>query len=373
MLRVLHCIYDDPGNPWVAGGGSVRVHEIYRRLTVAVDVTVACGNYPAAADGVREGVRYRHLGAAAPYAWSRLTYARAASALLRRAEYDAAVFDFSTYTPIFMPRGRPCGITVHHVSGPTAAQRWGPVAGSMIARLERAMLRRAAHFSATSAATRDVLREIVGPRAEIEMVYAGVPDELFTLERRPDDYLLYFGRMDVFQKGLDTLLEAYAMLARERNVPDLRLAGRGKDAERVLATARALGVADRIQMQGAVSEEARRALLAGATVQLMPSRFEGFGMAAAEAMAAGVPLVAAAAGSLPEVVDAPRGGVLVPPGDPRALADAVAALLDDRSRREALSRSARASAERFRWSAVADDHFRFLQHVAGRTAPVADS
>jgi glycogen synthase len=372
-LRVLHCIYDEPGNPWVAGGGAVRVHELYRRLADAVDVTVACGNYPGAADGLREGVRYRHLGARGPYAWSRLTYARAANALLRRAEYDAAVFDFSTYTPVFTPRGRPCGITVHHVSGPTATQRWGPAAGPAIARLERAMLRRSAHFSATSAATRDLLREIVDPRAEIEMVYAGVPDALFALERRPEDYLLYFGRMDIFQKGLDTVLEAYALLARERDVPQLRLAGRGRDAERVLAMARELGVADRIRMLGTVTEDARNALLAGAAVQLMPSRFEGFGMAAAEAMAAGVPLVAAAAGSLPEVVDAPRGGVLVAPGDPRALAAAVAALLDDPARRETLSRSARDSAERFRWSAVAHDHLRFLHHVAGRTAPAADT
>jgi glycosyltransferase involved in cell wall biosynthesis len=93
--------------------------------------------------------------------------------------------------------------------------------------------------------------------------------------------------------------------------------------------ARELGIDGAVRMLGAVSEEERRALFAGAAVQLMPSRFEGFGMVAAEAMAAGVPLVAAAAGSLPEVVDAPRGGVLVPPGDAAALAAAAARLLDD--------------------------------------------
>jgi glycosyltransferase involved in cell wall biosynthesis len=123
-------------------------------------------------------------------------------------------------------------------------------------------------------------------------------------------------------------------------------------------------------MMGAVSEAERQALFAGAAVQLMPSRFEGFGMVAAEAMAAGVPLVAAAAGSLPEVVDAPRGGLTVPPGDARALARATARLLDAPAEREALSVSARASAERFRWGAVSADHLRFLHRIAeGRTAP----
>jgi glycosyltransferase involved in cell wall biosynthesis len=76
----------------------------------------------------------------------------------------------------------------------------------------------------------------------------------------------------------------------------------------------------------------------------MPSRFEGFGMVAAEAMAAGLPVVAAASGSLPEVVDAPHGGRLVPPGDPAALASAVAGLLKDDAARLRLGEAARRSA-----------------------------
>jgi glycosyltransferase involved in cell wall biosynthesis len=368
VLRVLHVIYDDPFNPWVAGGGAVRVFELYRHLAGEVDATVATGNYPGARDQAIDGVRYLRLGAAGPYAWSRLTYARAANALLRSARYDAAVFDFSTYTPVFVPAGRPAGITVHHVSGPTARDRWGPVLAPAIGRLETAMIRRAARLSATSLATRDLLREIA-PDVPIDMVYAGVPDELFDLPRRPADFLLYFGRLDVFQKGLDTLLEAFALLVRDRPALELRIAGRGKDAGRVAAMARELGIDRNIMMMGAVSEAERQALFAGAAVQLMPSRFEGFGMVAAEAMAAGVPLVAAAAGSLPEVVDAPRGGLTVPPGDARALARATARLLDAPAEREALSVSARASAERFRWGAVAADHLRFLHRIAeGRAA-----
>jgi glycosyltransferase involved in cell wall biosynthesis len=368
VLRVLHVIYDDPFNPWVAGGGAVRVFELYRHLEGEVDATVATGNYPGARDQTVEGVRYLRLGAAGPYAWSRLTYARAANALLRSARYDAAVFDFSTYTPVFVPIGRPAGITVHHVSGPTARERWGPLLAPAIGRLETAMIRRAARLSATSLATRDLLRRIA-PDVPIDMVYAGVPDELFDLPRRPQDFLLYFGRLDVFQKGLDTLLEAFALLLRDRPALELRIAGRGKDAGRVAAMSRELGIDRRVMMMGAVSEAERQALFAGASVQLMPSRFEGFGMVAAEAMAAGVPLVAAAAGSLPEVVDAPRGGLTVPPGDARALARATARLLDAPAEREALSVSARASAERFRWGAVAADHLRFLHRIAeGRTA-----
>jgi glycogen(starch) synthase len=367
-LRVLHVIYDDPRNPWVAGGGAVRVFELYRHLAGRVDATVATGRYPGAKDETVDGVRYVRLGAERPYAWSRATYAAAANRLLRSAAYDAAVFDFSTYTPIFVPTDRPAGITVHHLTGPTADARWGRIGGGVLRTVERRMVRRARRFSATSTATFALLREIA-PEVPADMVYAGVPDELFTLPRAEEDYLLYFGRLDVFQKGLDTLLEAFALLVRARPGLELRMAGRGKDAERVRQMARELGVEGNVRMLGAVSEEERQRLFSGALVQLMPSRFEGFGMVAAEAMAAGVPLVAAAAGSLPEVVDAPRGGVTVPAGDARALADAVAALVDDGDARAALSVSARASAERFRWDTVARAHLAFLHRVAGRPVP----
>jgi len=370
MLKTLHFIYDDPQNPWVAGGGAVRVFELYRRLAGRVDATVVSGRYPGSRDGVVDGVRYLRLGAEKPYAWSRLTYARAANALLRSARYDAAIFDFSTYTPIFMPRGRPVGITVHHVSGPTASERWGRGLAAGIGALERGMIRRAARLSATSLATEALLRELA-PGIPIDVVYAGVPDELFDLPRRPEDFLLCFGRMDVFQKGLDTMLQAVSILAAARPGLELRMAGRGKDTERVRALIAELGIGSNVRILGAVSEAERQALFAGAAVQLMPSRFEGFGMVAAEAMAAGVPLVAAAAGSLPEVVAPPEGGVLVPAGDAEALAAATARLLDSPALRAELSTSARRSAERFRWDAVAERHLEFLQRVASTRRPPA--
>lgn len=363
-LRVLHVIYDDPHNPWVAGGGAVRVTELYRRLTDRVDATVATGNFPGARDETIDGVRFLRLGARGPYAWSRVTYAAAANRLLRTMDYDAAVFDFSSYTPILMPAGRPSGITVHHVTGPTARERWGPVLAPALSALEKTMIRRARRLTATSTATYELLRTIVDPAVPIDLVYAGVPDELFHLPRNPGAYLLYFGRLDIIQKGLDTLLDAMAIIAQNRPEVELRIAGRGKDMERVRSMARELGVEPNIRFLGAVDEAERQRLFAGAAVQLMPSRFEGFGMVAAEAMAAGVPLIAAASGSLPEVVDAPRGGVLVPAGDARSLAAAAEQLLDDAAAREALSVSARESARRFEWGAVADRHFDFLTRLA---------
>ena len=124
---VLHVIYDDPANPWVGGGGAVRVRELYKHLAGRVNVTVATGNFPGAHDESVDGIRYVRLGARSPYAWSRLTFGRRVTRMLRTAKYDAAIFDFSGYSPVFLPRNRPTGVTVHHTSEPTAKHRWGSV------------------------------------------------------------------------------------------------------------------------------------------------------------------------------------------------------------------------------------------------------
>jgi glycogen synthase len=364
-VKVLHFIYDDGANPWVAGGGAVRAAEIYRRLGHRLNVTVLTGNYPGARELEEGGVRYRRLGARRPYAWSRLTYALRANWRLRRGDYDVAMFDYSAYTPIFLPRGRPVGLALHHLTGPTARARWGRLAGWVVARAERAMLRRAHWVSLSAEVVESEVRARAAPGAVVEVVGAGVDETFFQVERADQGYLLFFGRLDVFQKGLDTLIEAFALLRAADPTLRLVMAGRGKDAALVERLIQAAGVAESVEQLGAVSDARRLELLAGATLMLMPSRFEGFGLVAAEAMAAGVPLVASAAGSLPEVVAPPAGGVTVPTGDPAALAEAARQLLDDPGRRAELSRTARESARRFTWEAVADRHHRFLERMAG--------
>lgn len=341
----------------------MRAREIYSRLAGRIDVTVVTGNYPGARDETIHGVRYLRLGATSPYSWSRLTYARAANAMLRSASYDAALFDFSGYTPLFMPAGRPTGIVLHHLTSPTAHMRWGAVLSRGLRVLEHAMIRRASRISATSASSREAAN-LIAPATPVELVSAGVPSGLFEIVRRPGDFLLYFGRLDIFHKGIDTLLEAVAILAKSRPAVELRIAGRGSATHKIAAMIETMGLGRNVKLLGAVSDEERSELLAAAAVQLMPSRFEGFGLAAAEAMAAGVPLIASAVGSLPEVVDAPNGGVMVPPSDPEALAAATVRLLDNPGLRDSLSKSARLSARRFSWDRVADAHFKFIENVA---------
>ncbi|HWK90170.1 MAG TPA: glycosyltransferase family 4 protein, partial [Longimicrobium sp.] len=318
-LRVLHCIYDDPANPWVAGGGAHRVREIYRRLGDRVDAVVASGSYPGARDEEVDGVRYRRLGAPRPYAWSRLTYARAATRLLAARDYDAAVFDFSVYTPIRLPRGAPVGLVVHMLHGTTAADRFGRVLGGAVRAAEARGLRQARWISTTSRWMEEQLRGLADPATRIVRVGSGVPDEFAAVRRDERDHLLFYGRFDLFHKGIDVALQAFARIAAARPEVRLVLAGRGKDEARVRALADGLG-GGRVEVRAGADRAEVLELMSGALALLMPSRIEGLPMVPAEAMAAGVPVIATDVAAVAEVVAPPDGGVLVPPGDAEALA-----------------------------------------------------
>jgi glycosyltransferase involved in cell wall biosynthesis len=177
--------------------------------------------------------------------------------------------------------------------------------------------------------------------------------------------VLYIGRLDEKQKGIDVLLDAFAILIRRVPGATLRIAGRGPDDAWLRARADSLGIARAVRFLGAVADTERDDLLAGAACQVVPSRFEGFGIAAAEALAAGVPLIVSDDPALVEIVQAPApgAGVVVSRGDARALAGAMLSLLADGEARHRLSRAGHERAQRFRWHVVAGEHLEFLRHV----------
>ena len=148
------------------------------------------------------------------------------------------------------------------------------------------------------------------------------------------------------RKGLEVLLEATQTLAGRR--PDLGvvLVGEGPDREMLERQAGALGLGDRVLFAGRREDVPR--VLAALDVFVLPSHSEGLSIALLEAGAASCPIVATDVGGNPEVIEDGRSGVLVPAGDPRALAEGLATVLDDPERARALGAAAsRTVRERF--------------------------
>ena len=231
----------------------------------------------------------------------------------------------------------------------TAYLRYGVLAG----------LRRASRLVAVSRATRDDLASALGqPEAPIAVIHNGVDTRRF----RPDPgareraaaapYVLYVARLEHPGKNHARLVSAFAGSAIART-HRLVLAGDdwGGRAE-IARRAAAHGIAHLVDLPGRVSDEALPGLVAGADLVTMVGLHEGFGLPVLEALACGRPIVAARAGSLPEV-----GGPLavlcdpLDPGDMAAALDRAAADTDLRARVE---REGPAWAARFSWESAAE-------------------
>lgn len=166
--------------------------------------------------------------------------------------------------------------------------------------------------------------------------------------RLPGPFFLY-PAITYPHKNHAVLVDAFAALV-GAGVPDPVLVLTGGEAaeERALAAQiDRLGVGDRVRRTGRIPRRDLDVLLTEATALTLPSRYEGFGLPAVEAMAAGCPVIAADAGAIPEVVDG--SGVLVPPDAPDQWTRAMRQLLDDPDRRADLRARGlrRAAAARF--------------------------
>jgi glycosyltransferase involved in cell wall biosynthesis len=240
---------------------------------------------------------------------------------------------------------------------------------------ERAVLACARHVVATSASTAQLLvADYAVPPERLSIVRPGT-DRMTAQPRAPGPVvdLLAVGSV-VPRKGYDILVAALAQ------IPDLawRLIIAG-DRERSAETAARLdveiarlGLSGRVTFAGAVAPQRLMQLYAAADLFVLPSRFEGYGMAYAEAIAHGVPVVGTRAGAIPDTVPA-GAGVLVPPDDVDALAAVLRALIESPDERQRLAAGARAAATNFpSWQESAGLFARVLEQVAEQSAdPVA--
>jgi glycosyltransferase involved in cell wall biosynthesis len=224
--------------------------------------------------------------------------------------------------------GKPFVVTLH---GSGSTRRFSDVElAQRRPRLVRALLRPAAAVICVSETIAAPVRA-----AGIEPVVIAngvrVPEDVGPPVEPPE--VLYVGRLSP-EKNVDTLVAAVGDL-------NLVVAGDGPLRKRV---PNALGAVPHAEVER---------LLERASVVVAPCEREGFGLAAAEALAFGRPVVAAAGGALLELVTDGETGLLVPPRDAPALREAVQRLLEDPELRERLGREARTRArERFGWDAV---------------------
>jgi D-inositol-3-phosphate glycosyltransferase len=238
---------------------------------------------------------------------------------------------------------------------------------------------------AASVAERAYLVRHAGADPErIAVVPCGVDTQLFSpgdagetraaLGLSADPLILYVGRLAPI-KGLETLLDALALLARRGR--RVRLVVVGGDADEpqdgheagLRARIKTLGIGDLVSFAGPQPQETLRTHYVAADVTVLPSHYESFGMVALEAMACGSPVVASRVGGLTTTVRDGVTGFLVAEGDVNALAGRLETLLGDADLRWRLGREGVRWAAQHRWPCVAEAICREYALLESRAQP----
>lgn len=376
--RLLHLTWDSPDNPWCGGGGAFRDYQLLSMLQ----------------DWRREVCSGRHSRKKAPPTGtkrvdlgfgllgevvSRRTWARSASRFLdHRLGVDRKLVvsqSASAWAPVWSSLDHPERIlhVVHHVAGESILKRLGPLGPSSF-RYEQRILAEGRFYATPNRATAARILA-ANPRARVEVIPNGYtpPTESVKPERPHPEALTisFLGRLDHQMKGLDRLLEAFAVVGASLPSARLLLAGRSDICSHAWLS-RALHhhpLRDRIDVVANPSDERKYALLDGSDIFCVPSRFEGWCIAAIEAQSRGLPVVATRTDGLMDSVADGRTGLLVTNDEKDAAGELAKTLLElawDETRRREMGSAGAAWARQFTWEAAATATDRLLKEISER-------
>jgi L-malate glycosyltransferase len=254
-----------------------------------------------------------------------------------RREHIAVVQTCDLYTNIF---GLPAAALARVPVRIGSRRELNPDKSAGQIRLQRLAYRAATKVVANSPAARQILEaEGVAP-GSIAVIPNGVDPALFAIpERRgPVRTVITVANLRP-EKSHETLLAAAARLTGAHPALRFQIVGDGTRRRELEQQTTALGLSARVEFLG--HREDVPALLAAADAFVLPSRSEAFPNGAMEAMAAGLPVIACAVGGLLDLIQDGTTGILVPPDDSDALADALRSLIEHPARAEAIGAAAR--------------------------------
>ncbi|MDB4886553.1 MAG: putative glycosyltransferase [Gemmatimonadetes bacterium] len=364
IVKLLVVNWQCRDNP-LAGGAEIHLHEIFGRLASrGHSVTLLCSGWAGAEPRTSlDGIEVHRVGTRYTFPFLARGYFR--SALAGR-ELDLLVEDVNK-VPLFTPRwgGPPVVALVPHLFGGTAFQELAAPLAAMVWAAERPLGRvyRGVPFEAISVSTAADLAERGIPRTAVEVIYPGIDTVGYTPRagtRARAPVFAYLGRLKKY-KGVHHVIEAFAALADP--AATLEIAGAGDYRPVLEKLAATLDLGERVRFLGRINEQEKLSLLRRAWALVFASPKEGWGITNLEAAACGTPVVASNSPGIRESVRDGETGYLVPHGDVRAMAAAMARLAGDAALVDRLGVQARRFAETFTWERAAEETERHLQRV----------
>lgn len=237
-------------------------------------------------------------------------------------------------------------------------------------KLDKIGFKKAKHIIAISESTRNDIIKYVGiPGERISTIYQGVDHQVYyphqpSISNSP--YILFVSAEEP-RKNFGTLLEAFAILRKDKGFESLKLikAGHARGQKHRRTTLEAidrLGLHDHVVFTGFLQEEELARYYSNAGCFALPSLYEGFGFPPLEAMACGCPVITSNTSSLPEVVG--DAGILIDPYDAEGLAKHLKLVLTDSKLRDEMIEKGLVQAKKFTWEKTAEQTLEVYKKVA---------
>jgi glycosyltransferase involved in cell wall biosynthesis len=326
----------------------------------------------------RRGIHQAGFFGAGSYLYSAIPVARR---LLRERRYDIVHIYFSLPTGALIPalplRDIPIVVSLRGSDVPGYDERNAKLvlAHRMLRPLTRWIWRRASRVVPVCESLGELARDTL-PSLEFSVIGNGVDLDLFrpgTLPLAPQARpvrCLAVGRL-IERKGLGDVLRAWSLLPRGKYA--LEIAGGGPQESALRATAIELGLGADVRFSGPLGRDEIAARCRDADIFVLTPYEEAFGNVFAEAIAAGLPVIASDIGAIPDLVRQGENGILVQPGDAAAIARAVRELGDDAARRAEIAQRNRARAESIlSWDSAADKYLALYAELMAAGAQVRE-
>lgn len=355
-MKIFHFIYDHINNPWVGGGGAVRVYEIYKRLSQRYQITVISGKYPGAVDYGEGKLKFHFVGTSYDnYVLSTFSYALRAAQFLSKHGQDADIVieDFAPYNPLFSRFivKTPLVLQVHHREGMNLIKRYF-LFGIPFMAVEKFYTRLFQNIICVSEASKKkfgIANAVVVPN--------GIDNKLLLINPVDGGYISYVGRLHIHNKGLDTLIRAMKEVGIK-----LAIAGKGRDEKKLISFIERSGMGEKVEFKGYLVDDEKKKLIGNSEIFVLPSRYEGQGIVALEAAACGKPVIVSDIPELRYAVDA-GFGISFRTDNAKDLANKIKFLLENDTLRKEMGQKAREYAKNYTWDRIAEMYERFLIKV----------
>ncbi|MCX8008882.1 MAG: glycosyltransferase family 4 protein [Patescibacteria group bacterium] len=362
-LKIVISNYDDIRNPYYCGGGAYAVHEIAKFLAKRHDVTVVCGKYKGYQDHVIDGVQYVHTGVTfgGPLT-GQIFFSGFLPFAIRKFPFDVW---FENFTPPHSTNMLQI-FTKKPVIGITTildAQKFSDKYHLPFFVIENHGLKLYKYLIALSPAIQQRIFE-KNNKAEIRVIPLGISREYFESKTSEGSYVYFLGRLDIYQKGLDLLVDAWAIVSRQYPNISLKIIGEGtpKDHKKLEEHIKKLNLQNTVYLTGRKSGEEKIRLMQHGIAAVFPSRFETFGLAVLESLAVGKPVICSDIEGF-SWID-PKACVKIPLSDSEKLAHSIIEVIRNKRLRMMYKEKSKKFAKSFAWNRIAEQYETFAFDIA---------